>query len=108
QRSQPVVIRTPTGAPVNFANLFNVPKAQSYGVEGQMLWRASDRLSATIAAGLLRTKFVRTDTESAPFQGNEFDRAPRFTGSLALDWKPVPELRLSAQVRLLCTDSAAT
>ena len=99
QRSQPVVIRTPTGAPVNFANLFNVPKAQSYGVEGQMLWRASDRLSATIAAGLLRTKFVRTDSESARFQGNEFDRAPRFTGSLALDWKPVPELRLSAQVR---------
>src|SRR6185369_5462338 len=95
QRSQPIVIPAASGPLVTFANLFNVPKASCYGVEGQLLWSASDRLYATIAVGLLRTKFVETDGESAPLQGNEFDRAPHFTGSLALDWKPVPELRLS-------------
>jgi len=42
---------------------------------------------------------VKTDGESADFQGKEFDRAPHFTGSAAIDWRPMDRLRLSAQLR---------
>lgn len=99
QRSQGILVQTPSGRPAGFANLFNVPKARSYGAEGQLTWRASKRLSATVGIGLLGTKFVKTDGESADFNGNQFDRSPHFSGSGAVDWRPVPKLRLSAQVR---------
>ena len=99
QRLQPILIRTPSGRPVGFANLFNVPKARSYGAEGQLDWRVSDDFSASAAVGILGTRFVRTDGESSNFQGNEFDRSPHFTGSAAIDWQPVPNLRISAQLR---------
>lgn len=99
QRSQGILIQTPSGRPAGFANLFNVPKARSYGAEGQLTWRADDKLSTTLAIGLLGSKFVKTDAESADFAGNEFDRSPHFSGSAAVDWKPAKQLRLSAQVR---------
>ena len=99
QRSEGIFIPTPSGRFVGFANLFNVPKARSYGAEGQLSWRASPRLSASVAIGLLATKLMKTDDESANFAGNEFDRSPHFTGSVAVDWEPADKLRLSAQVR---------
>jgi iron complex outermembrane receptor protein len=99
QRYQGLFIQTPSGGVVGFANMFNVPKARSYGAEGQLTWRASEKLSASVAVGLLGTKFVKTDDESADFAGNEFDRSPNFSGSAAVDWKPTRRLRLSAQVR---------
>ena len=99
QRSEGIIVRTPSGLPAGFANLFNVPKARSYGAEGQLSWKFSRYFSATAAIGLLSTKFVRGDEESAAFEGNEFDRSPHFTGSLAIDWKPTDRARLSAQVR---------
>jgi len=99
QRSESILIPTPSGRFVGFANLFNVPKARSYGAEGQLRWRATTRLSTSVAVGFLGTRFVETDDESANFSGNEFDRSPHFTGSVAIDWEPADELRLSAQVR---------
>jgi outer membrane receptor protein involved in Fe transport len=99
QRAQPIAVRTPSGRTAGFANLFNVPKARSYGAEGQLNWRFGKSLSATVSAGLLATKIVRTDVESAGLEGNEFDRSPHFTGSASVDWKPVDRLRLSAQLR---------
>lgn len=99
QRSEGIIVRTPSGLPAGFANLFNVPKARSYGAEGQLSWKFSKSFSATTAIGLLGTKFVRGDEESAAFEGNEFDRSPHFTGSLAIDWRPTGRARLSAQVR---------
>jgi iron complex outermembrane recepter protein len=99
QRSEGIIVRTPSGLPAGFANLFNVPKARSYGAEGQLNWRFDKSLSAKVAVGLLGTKFIRSDTESAAFEGNEFDRAPHLTGSLAIDWKPTDRARISAQVR---------
>jgi len=99
QRSQDIGIFTPTGGKVGFANLFNVPKARSYGAEGQLGWHPSNALSASVAIGLLRTRVVRSDEEVPGIEGNEFDRSPHFSGSVAVDWAATRRLRLSAQVR---------
>ena len=99
QRSESILIPTPSGRFVGLANLFNVPRARSSGAEGQVRWRASSWLSSSGAVGFLGTRFVETDDESANFSGNEFDRSPHFTGSIAIGWEPADKLRLSAQVR---------
>jgi iron complex outermembrane recepter protein len=99
QRAEDILVFTPSGRRAGFANLFNVPKARSYGAEAELDWHASDTLSAKVAVGLLDTKMIRVDAESAHLQGNEFDRSPRFTGSAAIDWRPTERLRLSAQLR---------
>lgn len=99
QRSKGIIIFAPSGDGVGFSNLFNIPKARTYGAEGQLNWHASDKLSATIAVGLLQTKIVETDDESADWDGNEFDRSPHFTGAASIDWRPSDRWRLSAQVR---------
>ena len=105
QRSEGIIVRTPSGLPAGFANLFNVPKREAMAREGQLSWMFSRSFSATAAIGLLKTKFVRGDEESAAFEDNEFDRSPHFTGSLAIDWKPTDRARLSAQVRHLIPTS---
>jgi len=99
QRAEDILVFAPSGARAGFANLFNVPKARSYGAEADLDWRISDALSATVAIGLLDTKIVRVDSESAHLQGNEFDRSPRFSASAAIDWRPKEQLRLSVQLR---------
>jgi outer membrane receptor protein involved in Fe transport len=99
QRAKEIRIFTPSGRRVGFADLFNVPKARTYGAEGQLRWQASPRLSASMAIGLLRTKVIETDSESIDLKGNEFDRSPRFTGSAAIDWRPTDRLRISAHAR---------
>lgn len=98
QRAQSIIVVAPSGRRAGFANLFNVPKARSYGAEAQLSWRA-DRLKARAAVGLLRTRMVDADSESAHLDGKEFDRSPHFTGSVAIDWAPRERLRLSALVR---------
>ena len=99
QRAEDITIFTPSGRQAGFANLFNVPKARSYGAEAELSWRVTDALSTRLAIGLLGTKMVRTEGESAVFANNEFDRSPHFTGAAAVDWRPYAQLRLSAQVR---------
>ncbi len=99
QRAEPITIFTPTGKQVGFANLFNVPRARSSGAELSAKMQANARFSAQVAVGLLDTRITRTDAESAPFNGKQFDRAPHFTGSIAIDWKPMRAFGLSAQVR---------
>ena len=99
QGSEPLLIITPSGRPVGFSNLFNVPRARTYGAEGELDWRVNSALSVGAAVGFLQTKFVKTDGESAAFQGKEFDRAPHFTGSAAIHWRPTDRLRLSGHLR---------
>lgn len=97
QRAQPITIIAPTGAPVTFANLFNVPKAHSYGAEASASWRFSPRLSVRAALGLLRTRV--DDAGDAPaFDGGQFQRSPKFSASAAFEWRPVDRLQLSAQL----------
>lgn len=99
QRSQEIRIPTPSGSRVGFANLFNVPRARSYGAEGQMSWRPGSELSVSFAVGLLGTRIVRSDGEVPGIAGNEFDRSPHFSASAAVDWRPASCFQLSAQVR---------
>jgi outer membrane receptor protein involved in Fe transport len=99
QRADPITIFTPTGKPVGFANLFNVPRARSQGLEASADWRARPELRLRGSIGLLSTRIARTDAESAVYQGKQFDRSPHFTGSAAVYWRPTPKLNLSAQVR---------
>jgi len=99
QRSRDIIVRTPSGLRVGFADLFNVSKARSYGLEASLDWRASRRLSAALAVGLLRTRILRAEGTYAIYAGKEFQRSPRFSASAAVDWRPVEGVRLSGQVR---------
>jgi outer membrane receptor protein involved in Fe transport len=99
QRAEDIVVLGPHGFPVGFANLFNVPKARSYGLEAAANWKATGRLSGRIALGMLNTKIVRASAEDAALQGKQFGRSPHFTASASVDWRPSERLRLSAQAR---------
>lgn len=99
QRSRGIRIVAPNGLNVGFADLFNVPKARSYGLEAGIDWRLSERLSARVALGLLDTRIVSVSPDNAGFKGKNFQRAPRFSGSGSVDWRPTDSLRLSAHIR---------
>jgi len=99
QRLKAISILTPLGRRVGFADLFNAPKARSYGAEAELSWRIRPRLSARLSAGLLRTKLIDAGPDYPEFTGNEFARSPRFSSAAAIDWTVVDELRLSAQAR---------
>lgn len=94
QRAQPYSVFG-----VGFADLFNASKARSYGMEAQLNWRPSDRLSAALGVGLLRTKIVRVEAAYSRFEGNEFQRSPHFSATASVEWRPLEHLRLSAQAR---------
>jgi outer membrane receptor protein involved in Fe transport len=99
QRAESIIVVTPSGRRAGFANQFNVPKARTLGAEGQARWRVDDALSARVAIGLLSTRVIDTDEESAALQGKQFDRAPHFSGTLAIDWRATERLQLSGQLR---------
>ena len=99
QRSRPIVIVAPGGRLVGFADLFNVPRARVHGAELALEWRASRRFSARGSIGLLDTRITRTDEASSHLLGKGFQRAPPFSASAAVDWRPVNRIRLSAQIR---------
>jgi len=99
QRGQPIVIFAPTGAPVTFADLFNVPKARSTGAELSVKWRPTANFSAGMGLGLLSTRITQAEAPFAQFEGKHFQRSPNFSASASLVWEPVPRLTLSAQAR---------
>ena len=96
QRAEPITI-TAKGQQVTFANLFNVPRAHSYGAEASAEWRASSRLSLRAGIGILRTR-VDDAGEVPAFNGVQFQRSPRFSASAAMEWQPAKRLLLSAQL----------
>jgi outer membrane receptor protein involved in Fe transport len=99
QRLKAITIRTPLGRPAGFADLFNAPKARSYGAEMELSWRVRHGLSARLSAGLLRTKLIDAGPDYPEFTGNEFARSPHFSAATAVDWTVVDGMRLSAQAR---------
>ena len=99
QRARSIVIVGPGGFGVGFADLFNVPKAHSYGLEADINWRPSSRLSSHFALGLLDTKIAKPAPEYPEFDGNQFGRSPHLTAAAAVNWDAAQRLRLSAQVR---------
>ena len=94
QRAQPYAVLG-----VGFADMFNVPKASSYGAEAQIEWRPDKRFSAVGGIGLLRTKIVKTGANYVRFEGNEFQRAPHVTATASVDWRPARSCLVSAQAR---------
>ena len=68
-------------------------------MELELGWRASSRLSMRLGLGLLGTKIRRTLALSDPIRGKAFQRSPNFSAAAAIDWRPVDDLRLSAQLR---------
>lgn len=98
QRSRDISIPSPGGG-VGFADLFNVPKARSYGAEARAEWRPGRSFSAAMAIGLLDTRIVRAEGAYADYQGKEFQRSPHLSASAAIDWRPAKRLRLSTQLR---------
>ena len=99
QRLKSIIVPAPGGLPVGFGDLFNAPKARSYGAEGEIAWRPDERLSARLSVGLLRTKLIDAGPDYPDFDGNAFARAPHLSVAAAVDWTATPRLRLSAQGR---------
>ena len=99
QRAKEIVILAPGGFGVGFADLFNVPKAHSYGAEAELDWRPNGRLAGRLALGFLRDRIDRAGPAYSEYQGKEFARSPHFTGAAAVDWQAAPRLKLLAQVR---------
>ena len=99
QRSRSILILAPSGVFVGFADLFNVAKARSQGAEAELEWQVTPRLQARGALGLLDTKI--TDVGDAPgdLLGKAFQRSPAVTASLGVDWRPLEQVRLTAQAR---------
>jgi len=99
QRDERITILAPSGFPVTFANLFNVPRARSSGGELELQWLPSRKFSARASLGLLATRITEAGASEAPLQDKQFDRAPHLSASAAIDWQATPRLRLSVQAR---------
>ena len=99
QRLKSIFVPTPDGLAVGFADLFNAPKARSYGAEAELEWKPHRRLTARLSAGLLRSKLIDPGPAYPEFSGNEFARSPHFSSAAAIDWTATDRLRLSLQAR---------
>lgn len=99
QRPQSIEFIAPNGQPFTAVQIDNAPAAESAGVEVELGWRVSGRLSMRVGLGLLDTKVRQTISSSDPIRGKEFQRSPAFSAAAAIDWRPVDPLRLSAQLR---------
>jgi outer membrane receptor protein involved in Fe transport len=99
QRAKDILIIGPGGFRAGFADLFNAPRAHTYGAEAELGWRPSMRFSGRLSLGLLRTKMVDAGAGYPELSGNEFSRSPHFTAAAAAEWRPFPSLLLSAQAR---------
>jgi outer membrane receptor protein involved in Fe transport len=99
QRPQLIEFIAPDGKPFTATEIDNAPSARSYGMEVELGWRASSRLSMRVGGAHLKTKILRTVAASDPILGKAFQRSPAFSGAAAIDWRPVDPLVLSAQLR---------
>ena len=99
QRSTTTVATSPTGQTVFITDVGNVPAARSYGAEVELAARLDPTFSVRIGLGLLDTKITRTPDPLDPIRGGNFARAPKFSASAAIDWRPIENLRFDAQVR---------
>lgn len=99
QRARLRTYAVPGGAVANWAEIHNVPKARSFGLEAQLAWQATPRLALNGSLGLLRTRIRQTIDPSDPLLGRHFQRAPRLSASAGAQWRPTDHIRVSTQVR---------
>ena len=88
-----------SGGTVYFAETANAPHAWSQGAELEATWRPSHSFSLSAAIGLLDTRLTEALSDADPLVGKRFQRAPSFTGNLAMKWRPAAPLLLTAQFR---------
>lgn len=99
QRATTTVATNPNGEIVLVTDVGNVPEARSYGAEIEFDARLDTTLGIRVGVGLLDTKITRTPDPLDPIRGGRFARAPKFSASAAIDWRPIENLRFDAQVR---------
>ena len=101
QRPQSIEFLAPDGTPFTTVQIDNAPSARSRGLEVELGWRASDRVSLRLGLGLLDSEVRRTLVASDALLGKEFQRSPNFSAAAAVDWRPIDALQLSANCALL-------
>ena len=99
QRPQFVPIQLPNGVETQAVEFANAPAAHTYGAEAELGWKMTRNLHLSVGIGLLETKVHETLEDDDPTKGSSFQRAPRLSVSGSIDWSPLKELRISAQVR---------
>jgi len=97
QRAEQRAFPVPGRQPIFWAVIDNVPDARSEGVEATVDWRPTARLRLRGAVGLLGTRIG--NAAPTAFAGKRFGRAPKFSGSASLEWRPIDRLRLDADIR---------
>jgi iron complex outermembrane receptor protein len=86
------------GGKVGLLQIVSEPRARVYGAELEVTAKLSSRLSVRAAAGLLNTRITKTIAPTDPFLGKDFGGAPHFTGTAAVGWAPLRNLRIDAQL----------
>lgn len=87
------------GGTAFWAEIDNVPKAESFGLETSIDWRTSERFRVRAGLGLLKTRIIEPADNNPALKGNDFGRAPAWTASGAIDWQPLGRLRITASIR---------
>jgi iron complex outermembrane receptor protein len=87
------------GGIVGLEKVVNDPRAHMYGAELQASYAVTPNLTLLGSGGLLWTRVTNTVDPTDPILGKEFGGAPRFMGTAAAEWRPMPRLSLSALVR---------
>lgn len=99
QRPQTIEFSAPDGTPFTATRIDNAPSARSYGLEVELGWRATSRLSMRLGLGLLDTEVRRTLVLADPIRGKEFQLSPHFGAAAAIDWRPIDALHFSTQLK---------
>jgi iron complex outermembrane receptor protein len=99
QRAQTRTYTVPGGATAYWAEIQNVPAAESHGLEVELDWLIGSKLSLRAGLGLLHTRIIETTNPADPIKGKDFQRSPAVTASAAVDWRPTERWRLSVQGR---------
>ncbi|WP_420428204.1 TonB-dependent receptor [Algiphilus sp.] len=68
----------------------NAAQSRVYGAEADVAWRLTRRLRLGAALGLTDTRFEDFRDGRNDFSGNEFPRAPHYSGSLSARWNTTP------------------
>jgi iron complex outermembrane receptor protein len=98
QRTLELLLPTPTG-PVGLERVVNDPRAHTSGAEVELSYRLTPELTLSASGGWLRSRVGETLVPDDPILGKPFAAAPKFTGVLAADWRALPNLRVSSQIR---------
>ena len=99
QRQLLVSIPLPDGTSFETLEYANAPRARISGLELQLDWKLDDTLSIWAGVGFLRTRMTETVLAGDRSLGKEFQRAPHFSGSWGVEWKPTAKVRLSTTGR---------